>query len=55
MSLVVGLPNNSYDWSLENMNPDVTPYQMFLDVSVSTEKNQKNQGSVVELVITLII
>ena len=37
------------------MNPDVTPYQMFLDVSVSTEKNQKNQGSVAELVIKLII
>ena len=29
------------DWSVENMKPDVTPYGMSLDDSVSSEKEKK--------------
>jgi len=36
------------DWSVENMNPDVTPYRVSLDVSMSQKKKcgKKNRTNI---------
>jgi hypothetical protein len=32
------------EWSVENMNPDVCPYRMSLDASVSPKKKKEKKG-----------
>jgi hypothetical protein len=33
------------EWSVENMNPDVSPYRMSLDASVSPKKKKEKKDT----------